>query len=51
MLGNISGLEEVFNSARYQISPLGGCVSHIMIKDTNSRMFLCSLCGIVFFHN
>lgn len=42
MQENISGLEEAFHSAMYQISPLSGCVSHVTIKDTNSRMFLCS---------
>ncbi|MCM1496245.1 MAG: helix-turn-helix transcriptional regulator [Bacteroides sp.] len=42
MLESRARLEEAFSSAMYQMSPLSGCVSHIRIKDTNSRMFFCS---------
>ncbi len=39
---NVSGLEEAFSLAMYQMFPLSECVSHIDIKNTNSRIFLCS---------
>lgn len=42
MSENTSGWDTVFSPAMYQISPLNDCVSCIMIKDTNSRMFFCS---------
>ena len=39
---NVSGLEDTFSFAMYQMSPLSECVSHIVIKNTNSQMFLCN---------
>ena len=38
---NTSKLADAFSLAIYQISPLSECVSYIMIKGTNSQMFLC----------
>ena len=35
-------LEDVFRPDLYRMSPLGECVLHIAIKNTNSQMFLCS---------
>lgn len=38
---NSSRLGDAFSLAMYQMSPLSECVSHIAIKDTKSRIFLC----------
>lgn len=39
---NISGLKDAFSLSMYQIYPLNDCVTRISIKNTNSRMYLCS---------
>ena len=39
---NLSRLEDAFSLSMYQMSLLSECVSHIVIRDTNSQMFLCS---------
>lgn len=38
----VSGLETAFDHAIYQMSPISDCISGIAIKNTNSRIFLCS---------
>lgn len=42
MLENVSGLENAFSLAMYQMTPLNDSVSCIAIKNTDSRMFLCT---------